>query len=104
MAGVVLDLVGEVGDQLRSLCQVIAPHGMGMEHSWNAQEPGQRAWVDRRHLWEAPVEVGGHVVCGSKVMSGGGCQQVAEWVCTGFGREGEQVGRRVGQAGLVVSP
>ena len=31
LAGVVLDLVGEVGDQLGSLCQVVAPDGMGMQ-------------------------------------------------------------------------
>ena len=31
LAGVVLDLVGEVGDQLGSLCQVGPPDGMGME-------------------------------------------------------------------------
>ena len=43
-------------------------------------------------LWEAPVEDGGHVACGFEVASAGSCQQVAEWVLTGFGREGEQVG------------
>ena len=31
LAGVVLDLVGEVGDQLGSLCQVGAPEGMVMQ-------------------------------------------------------------------------
>jgi hypothetical protein len=31
LAGVILDLVGEVGDQLGSLCQVVAPDGMGMQ-------------------------------------------------------------------------
>ena len=36
-------------------------------------------------------EDGGHVACGSEVATGGGCQQVAEWVLTGFGREVEQV-------------
>ena len=92
LAGVILDLVGEVGDQLGSLCQVGPPDGMGMERWWNAREPGQRTWVGRRELWEAPVEDGGHVACGVEVASGGGCQQVAEWVLSGFGREGEQVG------------
>ena len=63
LAGVVLDLVGEVGDQLGSLGQVCPPDGMGMEHLWNAREPGQRTWVGRREFWEAPVEDGGHVAC-----------------------------------------
>jgi hypothetical protein len=37
LAGVVLDLVGEVGDQLGSLSQVVAPDGMGMQRSWYAR-------------------------------------------------------------------
>ena len=74
VAGVILHLVGEVGDNLRSLCQVASPDGMVMEGWWDAREPGQRTWVDRRQLWEAPVEGGRHIVCGSKVGSGRGCQ------------------------------
>src|SRR5215213_3262676 len=31
LAGVVVNLVGEVGDQLGSLCQIVAPHWMGTE-------------------------------------------------------------------------
>ena len=45
LAGVVLDLVGEVGDQLGSICQVVAPDRMDMEPHWNAREPGQRTGV-----------------------------------------------------------
>jgi hypothetical protein len=30
-AGMILDLVGEVGDQVGSLCQVVAPNGMSLE-------------------------------------------------------------------------
>ena len=30
-AGVILDLVGEVGDKLGSLCQIDSPNGIGME-------------------------------------------------------------------------
>jgi hypothetical protein len=89
LAGAILDLVGEVGDELGSLCQVVAPSGMDMQRWWNAGEPGQRTWVDRRERWEAPVEDGGHVACGFEVTSAGGCQHVAEWVFTGFGREAE---------------
>ena len=86
LAGVVLDLVGEVGDELGSCCQVVAPDGMGMERFWYAGEPGQRTWADTREFWEAPVEDGGHVACSAEVASGGGCQQVAEWMLSGFGR------------------
>src|SRR5215207_1003695 len=48
LAGMVLDLVGEVGDQLGSLCQIGPPNGMGMQRWWNAWEPRQRTWVGRR--------------------------------------------------------
>ena len=90
-AGVILDLVGEVDDQLGSFCQVGPPDGMVIQRWWNAREPGQRTWVGRCERWEAPVEDGGHVACGFEVASSGGCQHVAEWVLSSFGREGEQV-------------
>ena len=48
LAGVVLDLVGEVGDQLGSLGQIGPPDGLGMERFWYAGEPGQRTWADTR--------------------------------------------------------
>jgi hypothetical protein len=79
-----------------------------MERFWNAWEPGQRTWVDRHHRWEAPVEDGGHVAGGVEVSSGGGRQQVAERVLSGFGRQREQVGpqgrpsRFVGESGEVL--
>jgi hypothetical protein len=81
------------------------PDRMATERFWNAREPGQRTWVGRRERWEAPVEDSRHVVCGSKVMSGGGCQQVAERPLSRLGHEGEQVrsqgwpGRLVGESG-----
>ena len=87
-----MDLVGEVGDQLGSLYQVVAPDGVGMQRFWNVREPRQRTWVGRRQRCEAPVEDCRHVGCGSEVAPAGGCQQVAEWVLTSFGGEGEQVG------------
>jgi hypothetical protein len=62
---------------------------MGMKRWWNAPEPGQRTWIDGRVRCEAPVDDGRHVACGSEVALGGGCQQVAEWVFTSFGRDGE---------------
>jgi hypothetical protein len=92
LAGVILDLAGEVGDELGSLGQVVAPDGMVLRRGWNAREPGQRTWVGRRELWEAPVKDGGHVAGSAEVASGGGCQHVAERVFTGFGRQREQVG------------
>jgi hypothetical protein len=101
LAGVVLDLVGEVGDELGSLGQVGPADGMVVERWRYAWEPGQGTWVDRRQLGEAPVEDGGHVACGSEVTSGGGSQQVAEWVLPGFGGEGEQVRSQGRPRGLV---
>jgi hypothetical protein len=77
---------------------------MGMERFWYAREPGQRTWAGRRELWEAPVENGGHVACGSEVASAGGCQQVADRVLSSFGREGEQVGSKSWPAGFNGEP
>jgi hypothetical protein len=51
LAGVVLDLVGEVGDQLGSLGQIGPPDRMAMERLWNAGEPRQWTWVGGRELW-----------------------------------------------------
>jgi hypothetical protein len=92
LAGVVFDLVAEVGDELGSFCQVGPPDGTGMERCWNAWEPGQRTWVTRRERWEAPVEDGGDVACGSEVASGGGCQHVAQWGAFQFRRRGRAGG------------
>src|SRR5688572_23489038 len=65
---------------------------MVMQRFWYAREPGQRTWVDRRRLWEAPVEDCGHVAGSAEVATGGRCHHVAEWVFTSFGRQREQVG------------
>ena len=65
------------------------PGGMATERFWNASEPGQRTWIGRRVRCEAPVDDGGHIVCGSEIPSAGDCQQVAERVFIGFGRDGE---------------
>jgi hypothetical protein len=59
LAGVVLDLVGEVDDQLGSLCQVVTSDGLVMQRWWNAWEEGQRTWVGRRQRWEAQVQTAG---------------------------------------------
>ena len=75
-----------------------------MERWWYAREPGQRTWVDGREGREAPVEDGGHVACGSKVASGGGCLQVQEGVLLGFGRQREQVGSQGWPSGFVCEP
>ena len=101
LAGVVLDLVGEVGDQLGSLCQVASPDGIGIERCWNAREPWQRTWVGRRERWQAPVEDGGHVACGSEVAT---AAAVSRWRSGCFpvsAARASRWARRVGQAGSV---
>jgi hypothetical protein len=52
-------------------------------------EPGQRTRVGRRERYQAPVEDGGHVARRFEVASVGGSEHVAEWVLTGFGRQGK---------------
>jgi hypothetical protein len=64
LAGVVLDLVDEVGDELGPLCQILVPNGMIMELFWNAGKPRKRPCVGRCRFWEAPVQHSGHVSCG----------------------------------------
>jgi hypothetical protein len=100
LAGAVLDLAGEVGDELGSLCQVVDPDGMITQRFWYAREPGKRTWVAGREGWEAPVEDGGHVARGFEVASAGRGQHVAERVLSGFGCEGEQVGSQGWPSGL----
>ena len=68
-----------------------SPRRDGYGAFWNAREPRQRTWVDRRELWEAPVEDGGHIAGRAEVSSAGGCQHVAEWVLSGFSCQREQV-------------
>jgi hypothetical protein len=87
----VVDLSGEVDDKFRSLCQVASPNGICVERWWNARKPGQRTWVGWRQCCEAPVQDGRHILCGSKVASAGGCQQVAEWMLSRLGRQCEQM-------------
>jgi hypothetical protein len=89
LAGVILDLVGEVGDQLGSCCQVGPPDRVALQRFGYAGKPRQGTWVGGREFGEAPVEDGGHVACGFEVASAGGCQHVPEGVLTGFGRQRE---------------
>jgi len=53
LAGVILDMLGEVGDELGSLCQVGAPDGMAVKCFWNIGEPGERTWVGKDECWKA---------------------------------------------------
>jgi hypothetical protein len=90
LAGLISDLIGDVGDQLGPLRQILASNGI-MERCWNAGKPWQRPWVSGCGFWEAPVQHGGHVCCGVEFATGGRYVQVEEWVLTGLGRQGEQV-------------
>jgi hypothetical protein len=101
LAGGVLDLVGEVGDELGSLYQVVAPDRMSMQRWWKTWEPGQQTWTSRRQRCEAPVEDCGHVAGGSELASAGGGQHLAEWMLSGFGGEGEQMGSQGRPGGFV---
>ena len=101
LAGVVLDLVGEVGDQLGSLCQVVPQTGWawsvaGMPGSQGSGPGSVGVSAGRRQSRTAAMSP---AVLRSRPA--GGCQQVAEWVLTGFGREGEQVGSQGRPGGFV---
>jgi hypothetical protein len=85
------DMSGKVGDQASALGKILAPNGMIMKRLWDADKPGQRSWVGRCGVGEAPVQYGGHVCCGMEFSSGGGCLQVEEWMLPGFSSQSEQV-------------
>ena len=104
LAGVILNLVGKVGDQLRSLCQIGVPDGMVMKRLWNPGKPGQRTWAGRREFWEAPVEDGGHVARGVEVASAAAVSRWRSGCCPVSAANASRCARRVGQAGSVVSP
>jgi hypothetical protein len=61
LAGAVSNLICEADNELRPLRQVLTPNGMIMKRLWDAGKPGQRPWVGRCGVWEAPVQHGGHV-------------------------------------------
>jgi hypothetical protein len=104
-AGVTSDLVGEVGNYLGTLGQILTPHGMIMERLRNARKPRKRPLVSACGLWETPVQHGGHVCCGVEFATDRRCVQMEEWVLTGLRGQGEQVcpqgrpGRLVGEVG-----
>ncbi len=91
LGGVASNLSGEANHQLGPRGQVLAPNGMIMKRFRYAGKPGQRSWVGRCGLWEAPVEHGGHVAGGMEFSSGGGYLQVEEWVLPGLSRQSEQM-------------
>src|SRR3954469_7707702 len=91
LAGAILDLVGEVRDQLGSCCQVGPPDRVALQRFRYAGKPRQRTWVGGPEFREAPVEDGGHVACGFEVASAGPCQHLPEGVLSSFGRQGEQM-------------
>jgi hypothetical protein len=104
LGGVVLNLVGEVGDQLGSPCQVTSPNGISLERCWNARQPGQRTWICRRERCKTPVQDGRHIVCGSKVSSTSGCQHVEKWMLSRFDCDRKQVGSQGWPGGFSGEP
>jgi len=91
LVSVFSDMSGEVGDQLCALGKILAPKRMIMKRFRYAGKPGQRSWVGRCGVWEAPVQYGGHVSCCVEFATGGGCVQVEEWVLTGLRRQPEEM-------------
>jgi hypothetical protein len=61
--GLISNLIGEAGHQLRPLRQILAPNRMIMQLCRNAGQPGKGPRVGRCQFCEAPVQHGGHVSC-----------------------------------------
>ena len=89
LAGVISNLLGEVGHLSGPLCQIVTPGGMLIELLWDTGQPRHRPWAGGRELGETPVEDGGHVSCGAEVSSTGGNLQVEKRVLAGLSRQAE---------------
>jgi hypothetical protein len=106
-AGLFSDAVGEVGDELGTLGEVVAPDRIDLESGWDARQPWQRPVIGCRGLRKSPVEDGGHVASGGEVAALSSIVEMAERVVACFGGEVEEVGseggpgRFAGEAGDV---
>jgi hypothetical protein len=104
--GVVSNVIGQEGNQLGSLGQVVTPIGMILDCCGDAGEPGQWwSWRVVGGFGEAPVEDGGHVAGGAEVPPEAGLVEVDQGMLAGLGGQGDQVstqgwpGRLVGDPG-----
>ena len=107
-AGLFSDVVGEVGDELGALGEVVAPDRIDLQSGWDARHPWQRPVIGCRGLRKSPVEDGGHVASGGEVAAKSSIVKMAERVVAGLGGEVEEVGsegrpgRFAGEAGDVL--
>ena len=63
LAGLISNAVGEVGNELGLLGQILTPNGLVLESLGDYGKPGQWAGVGVCGFWEAPVQDGGPVSC-----------------------------------------
>jgi hypothetical protein len=72
------DVVGEVGDELEALGEVIAPDRIDLESGWDARQPWQRPVIGCRGLRKSPVKDGGQVAGGGELAAARSIVEMAE--------------------------
>jgi hypothetical protein len=108
-AGLLSDAVGEVGDELGALGEVVAPERIDLESGRDARQPWQRPVIGCRGLRKSPVEDSGDVASGGEVAAARSIVEMAERVVAGFDCEVEEMGsesrpgRFAGEAGDVLA-
>jgi hypothetical protein len=95
-AGLFSDVVGEAGDELGTLGEVVAPGRIDLESGWDARQPWQRPVIGCRGLRKSPVEDGGHVASGGEFAAARSIVEMMERVVARFGGEVEEVGSQGG--------
>lgn len=94
--GLFPDVVGEVGDELGALGEVVAPDRIDLKSGGDARQPWQRPVIECRSLRKSPVKDGGHVASAGEVAAKSSIVEMTERVLARFGGEVEEVGSQGG--------
>jgi hypothetical protein len=84
------DVAGEVGDELGTLGEVVAPDRIDLESPRDARQPGQRPVIGCRSLRKSPVEDRSHVASGGEVEAAHSILEMMERMVARFGSEVEE--------------
>ena len=98
------DVVGQVGNELGTLGEIVAPDRIDLQSDWDAGQPRQRPVIGCRSLRKSPVKDGGHVASGGEVTAKGSIVEVAERVVARFGGEVEEMGSQGGPGRFAGEP
>ena len=100
-AGLFSDVVGQVGNELGTLGEIVAPDRIDLQSDWDAGQPRQRPVISCRSLRKSPVHDGGDVVSGGEISPECGFIEVDERVFAGLGGKVDEVGSQGGPGRFV---